>query len=106
MSRVSVPCVLAQQGCLVTNLARWARICCTAFRKKFDRLTDFQFTFVKRTQGPQMIVVTDQMGRPPIDGAQQKHHIVRVNWVVAKMEKRNSNQFCVNCEGCEKRLHL
>jgi hypothetical protein len=66
-------------------------ICITAFRKKFERLTDFQFIFVKRTQGSQMIVVTNQMARPPVDGAQQKHHILWINRVMSKMKKRNSD---------------
>ncbi len=66
-------------------------ICITAFRKKFERLTDSQFIFVKRTQGSQMIVVTNQMARPPVDGAQQKHHILWINRVMSKMKKRNSD---------------
>jgi hypothetical protein len=53
-----------------------------------------------------MFVVTDQMTRSAIDGAQQKHHVVGINGVMAKMEKSNSDQFCVNGEGCKKRLHL
>jgi hypothetical protein len=67
-------------------------ICITAFRKKLEWLTDLQFTLVKRAQGSQMIVVTNQMARPPIDGAQQKHHIIRVNRVMSKMKKRDSDK--------------
>jgi hypothetical protein len=53
-----------------------------------------------------MIVVTDQMTRSAIYCAQQKHHVVGINGVMAKMEKSNSDQFCVNREGCQKRLDL
>ena len=75
---------------MLVVIYRLLGLCITAFRKKFERLTDFQFIFVKRTQGSQMIVVTNQMARPPVDGAQQKHHIIWVNRVMSKMEKRNS----------------
>jgi hypothetical protein len=46
------------------------------------------------------------MARTPVDGAQQKHHIFRVDWVMAEVEKSYGDQFRVNREDGEECLYL
>jgi hypothetical protein len=40
-----------------------------------------------------MLVVTEQVSGPAIYCAEQEHHVVRVDWVVAEMEKGDRHHF-------------
>jgi len=94
------------------KLADWnvrftlARILSSALREELERFTDFELLFVEGPQGSQVAVVTHQMAGASVDGAQQKHHVVRIDGIMAEVEKSYGDQFCVNREGREECLHL
>ena len=73
---------------------------------KLQRLANTSFPGVVRTQRKEVRVIAHEMSRPAVQGAQQKHHIVRIHRIVAKMEENDRHYIAKRGQQAKKPLNF